>query len=717
MSNDRGMSSPLTTLSINNKRRRRMKSILAMTAVVLANEVGQSQSFNTIRYSSSTGTRRIASLSPTSLSFQHNSEVPTQTNVFSNDYRFAVSNNANAIGYIRPVRGLSIAMTEQLPAWLSLDRSHLKLLNIDSLRRFMFDSFYTEKESRMLVDAIIDAADGDDNKIAGAAEFCLLLAELMEMGVDALIAAAFHYCSCYTAREEAALRYTNSGSSFAWTIRLSQHPNLRKYGDQIVDIENDTAQLKNIELVAASVFAQYEGRSGRNTPDKAAAENLRHLMLTETKDWRALAIRSAACLFRLRGIIAANEQKLTNESNQVAREALSIYAPLASKMGMHRLKNELEGTAFRILYPRQHAVVTAFQNCASYSDGEQGGNSIAQAMQEVLETVKNDITILLKNDREFRRQVANFSVTARVKEPYSLWKKMLRLGHRHVLQVPDALAFRIVLNAKKLSPSETDDETKSRESALCYYAQSLCQAQYKPMISNPRLKDYIAHPKHNGYQSLHYTANAYWGNQEWTMEIQVRSGAMHSVAEFGLASHSDYKSQPKNSALSANNIDAFDTNVSNVDNSSDAYLRNLQKWKWQHHGGKKEIHLDKSEPVVWHSGAREKWIRQRSEHLKPYLEALTDAQSDLARDNVFVFLSPQYDDGNSVFVPEGKVLALPAGACVLDAIREMERVLGLPLPKNQGFNLNGIETSITKQLQNGDILGIQCPTLPNTIMA
>ena len=84
---------------------------------------------------------------------------------------------------------------------------------------------------------------------------------------------------------------------------------------------------------------------------------------------------------------------------------------------------------------------------------------------------------------------------------------------------------------------------------------------------------------------------------------------------------------------------------------------------------------------------------------------------------VFVFLTQENGDQNGLCQPEGKVLALPAGACVLDALRETERTLGLPLPKNQGFALNGIETSITRQLQNGDILGIQCPTRSPVMVA
>ncbi|EEC49272.1 predicted protein, partial [Phaeodactylum tricornutum CCAP 1055/1] len=87
--------------------------------------------------------------------------------------------------------------------------------------------------------------------------------------------------------------------------------------------------------------------------------NLRQLLLSETRDWRALAIRAGACLYRLRGLLKSDSYELTPERVRVGREALSIYAPLASRLGMHRLKNELEGAAFRVLYQRQYQAVNA----------------------------------------------------------------------------------------------------------------------------------------------------------------------------------------------------------------------------------------------------------------------------------------------------------------------------------------------------------------------
>ena len=160
-------------------------------------------------------------------------------------------------------------------------------------------------------------------------------------------------------------------------------------------------------------------------------------------------------------------------------------------------------------------------------------------MEKILEQVQAEMTEILSNDVEFSEAVQDYTVTARVKEAYSTWKKMLRNKADHILQVPDAIAFRIVLNAKKHYEDEPDEMIRARERALCYYAQELCLQRWAPSLENARFKDYIASPKANGYQSLHYTATTNWQGQVWSMEIQVRSGEMHNVAEFGLASHWD----------------------------------------------------------------------------------------------------------------------------------------------------------------------------------
>jgi len=704
---------------------------------------------------------------------------------------------------------------EELPVWLRHDKSHLVDKSIEALRSAMLSpsSFFTESEAMQLTYAIQEAASYNDHKMASAAEFCLIMVETMEMGLNALIAAAFHYCECIHARERSILRRRQQKHQHFymdinidekhdvdalshWEFRLPPQ-GIEQFDGHAARIERDAARLKRLEVVASIVVHHNKSNKNKNNENggdinnrnnspnvtKKAADNLRDLYTTEAKDWRALAIRGAACLYRLRGILREQQANkgaektndllvIRKESNRVCREAFHIYAPLASRLGMHRLKNELEHAAFQILYRRQHRTYesllrqTRSAQCVrsaarslddetatitTTADDECGEEesslslslspnepNIGESMQEILTHVKDTITEFLNDDAVFSASVTNFQVTARVKESYSTWKKMIRNGFDHITQVPDAMALRIVLDAKKEHPDELDAVTRARERALCYYAQQLCQTVWAPHYESPRFKDYIANPKENGYQSLHYTAGTKWNNEKWRMEIQVRTGAMHKLAEFGVASHWNYKAGATviSNNDDTNNDNGDDTNknnerdhfgkvtLNNNNQSSDAYLRSLQDWHWQQHGSP----VSREPLVLWDNEAesreRAERIRARTQRLAPYLEALANEQNDLQRKNVFVFLAPQSSslptdlDNNNNNEPllsiEGTVVALPAGSSILDVILKCEP----PVAENNvvggggrvGYDdvvtQNGIPASLSSRLQNGDVLSI-----------
>ena len=678
----------------------------------------------------------------------------------------------------------SIQAQQELPAWLREDKSHLMQENMDKLRSAMLSSssFFTEQEAMKLTYAIREASQHDPHKMAGAAEFCLIMVETMEMGLNALVAAAFHFCECVNARERS-VRSSQLGFGVSWDGEDSEVDSLshwefrlppfeiQSFGDHAAKIERDAARLKRLEVVAAMVV-QNSGNNKKvalesNSVAKMAADNLRNLYTTEAKDWRALAIRGAACLFRLGGILREQRKreqqglstKLTKEANRVCREAFRIYAPLASRMGMHRLKNELEHTAFQILYRRQHNTYekllrqTRSSQSVRKASRDEGDLSldepnIGESMEQILAHVKDTMTEFLENDAVFSSSVTNFKVTARVKESYSTWKKMLRDGFDHITQVPDALALRIVLDAKKEHPDESDAVTRARERALCYYAQQLCKSVWRPYEGDPRFKDYIANPKENGYQSLHYTAATKWNNEDWRMEIQVRTGEMHKVAEFGVASHWNYKAMSKppkrmeENSQAEQNISASSFNVVNAspsaastngdeerhsdpfgkvtiannNQSSDAYLRSLQEWHWEKQHGSSPVR--QTPLVLWdnenETRERAERIRARTQRMAPYLEALANEQDDLQRKNVFVFLAPQKpsalvssDETNGYSLPtEGTVVALPAGASIFDALNKCD----LPVFDNNQVIRNGTPASLTSRLQNGDVLSIPLVT-------
>jgi len=801
--------------SLKRQRTKRSAITIAATAamMVLAYETPCAHSFGRVTIksansrtalaSASTTTSRVQispSSSPTSVYFTvdeyHASHTIATDNLFNNSpFRFrnqpkvhleqefaTVANTYESIDstFFDNDYGMneSPAPQQELPAWLREDKSHLMQENMDKLRAVMLSSssFFTESEAMKLTYAIREASQHDPQKMAGAAEFCLIMVETMEMGLSALVAAAFHYCECVDARERSVrssqLGFGGPGNDVDslshWEFRLPPFE-IDSFGEHATKIERDAARLKRLEVVA-SMVVHNSGNNKKvslenNNVAKKAADNLRNLYTTEAKDWRALAIRGAACLFRLRGILEEQRKKeneglttkLTKEANRVCREAFRIYAPLASRMGMHRLKNELEHAAFQILYRRQHRTYESLLRqtrssesirAAARPEGDLsfGEPNIGESMEQILAHVKDTMTEFLDNDAVFSASVTNFEVTARVKETYSTWKKMLRDGFDHITQVPDALALRIVLDGKKEDPDESDTVTRARERALCYYAQQLCQTVWRPYEGDPRFKDYIANPKENGYQSLHYTAGTRWNNEDWRMEIQVRTKEMHKVAEFGVASHWNYKANSKPSQRMINKNQAEDVNsapseiasaattsisstqqrsdpfgkvtIATKNQSSDDYLRSLQEWHWEKQHGSSPV--QQTPLVIWDDETEElaKRIRARTQRMAPYLEALANEQDDLQRKNVFVFLAPQKscapssDETNGYSLPtEGTVVALPAGASIMDAIRKCALSI---LPENSFNNnqviRNGTPASLTSRLQNGDVLSIPMMT-------
>merc|ERR1712194_991822 len=308
------------------------------------------------------------------------------------------------------------------------------------------------------------------------------------------------------------------------------------------------------------------------------------------------------------------------------------------------------------------------------------------------------------------------SVTARVKEPYSVWRKMVKISkttrHLSILDIPDAVAVRVVFSARKLAPDEADATTEQRERELCYYLNDLCQQTW-PKVGDSRFKDYVKNPKENGYQSLHYSSRKRWRGTEWPFEVQIRSTEMHRVAEYGMAAHWSYKRKDIDGGVAAEIP---------LDRTSEAYLRSAQEWRTKQDSGYSVRAVPSTEvnEPAWYldEELRRQRKRDRDETLAPYLEALVGAQMDMTRENVFVFVSvqPPMQDEKSGPPPaaEGTVLSLPAGSRVLDAVRVTEKWSSmLESSVYDGRNSfvalrNGQRTSAlgTEILTSGDVVSI-----------
>ena len=703
-------------------------------------------------------------------------------------------------------------MRSRLPTWLQTAPSTSSEVDaaLSTLRDAMVSSYLTPSEASTVLAAIQSSAQNHPSKLGGAAQFCHILVDTMEMGVTSLIAAVRHYCECYDVREHEARHGFSSGGTtllpngaslemFEMAARAFASSEANLYGggstlyppfqaaaphsenndDQKTDqgpsgeaarIASDAAGLKRTEAVARTAF---RGSQGGRRPRDAYA-NMQNLLLSETRDWRALGIRTAACLYRLRGLQAARDDgsndvaaPLTSEEVRQCRAALHIYAPLASRLGMHRLKNELESAAFRLQYRRQYdRVMDLGREPFVLHDDNTNGNpancpalTVGEGMARVLRRVATSVKTVLDADETFSASADDVVVSARVKEPYSLWRKILRTGASRLLDVPDALALRVVLNARKESASEPPEVTAARERALCYYVQSLCSAHWEPDLNSDggRFKDYIDKPKPNGYQSLHYTASTWWGGQDWPLEIQVRTGEMHKIAEYGLAAHFDYKEnakrgkessgfspqQPVNhrtyagsrahANLHSSSSDAQPPSTTTRSLNDETYLQAVQEWHWNQIDGAayssspssfEEVQGEPSTKIgpgysPDHDEDRAQRVRARAERIAPYIESFTAAQSDLARNHVFVFLASSEQEQQhrqqpaEVSSPSGTIVSLPSGSCILDALREgAKHFPGVDSDCFQGkgdthggVRRNGMAAaSVTEMLKNGDVI-------------
>lgn len=255
-----------------------------------------------------------------------------------------------------------------------------------------------------------------------------------------------------------------------------------------------------------------------DTLDDASAKAVRQFCLA-FHDVRAVVVEVAARLDIMRHI-----QMLPRYRQQIlALETMQIYAPLAHAMGTGTMSLELEDLAFWVLFPDSYAYIGSWLK-RHWSDGD-----------NVVTECRDRLQVILEDDLELQSLVEAVKITGRCKSRYSTMKKLLRDG-RQPEEVFDVLGLRVVLTPIK----GVDNLEKERGAEACYRAMHLATSLWKEVPG--RLKDYIARPKKNGYESLHLAVNlGNRGNWSPPMELQIRTAAMDAMAEGGLASHSLYK--------------------------------------------------------------------------------------------------------------------------------------------------------------------------------
>ena len=254
------------------------------------------------------------------------------------------------------------------------------------------------------------------------------------------------------------------------------------FGPDIGVLVEGLTKLKKLDLV---------------TKEAKQAENLRKLLLAIADDVRVLLVKLADRLHNMRTIDYMPEAS----RKRTAEETLEIYAPLAGRMGMHEMREELDDLAFRELYPDAYQVVTA--RLAALAD--------------------RNVQLISEIEQQLTKKLADRGIQARVvgraKRAYSIWRKMERksVGFE---QLSDIFGFRVLVN----TPGD------------CYQALGIVHTTW-PMVPG-RFKDYISTPKANEYHSLHTTVI---GPGKQRVELQIRTFEMHEIAEYGIAAHALYK--------------------------------------------------------------------------------------------------------------------------------------------------------------------------------
>src|SRR5690625_121706 len=239
------------------------------------------------------------------------------------------------------------------------------------------------------------------------------------------------------------------------------------------------------------------------------AENLRQMLLAMVNDVRIILVKLADRLHNMRTLSSMPADK----QERISRETLEIFAPLAHRLGINHIKNELEDRAFFYLEP------------ARYRQLERNVR-MRQAEREAY--VRESVELL---DERLSIEGLCFELSGRSKHLYSIYRKMVRDG-KNLDQIFDLMAIRTIIDPQ--SNSELSDE--DQEKSACYRALGIVHSLWTPIPG--RFKDYVAVPKPNGYQSLHTTVIGLKGQP---IEVQIRTRRMHEVAEFGVAAHWAYK--------------------------------------------------------------------------------------------------------------------------------------------------------------------------------
>lgn len=339
----------------------------------------------------------------------------------------------------------------------------------------------------------------------------------------------------------------------------------------------------------------------------ATKDNFLRLMIALGDDIRVLIIKLADRLHNIRTLSALPPDK----QKKIAKETLEVFAPLADRLNMGQLRVELADLAFKYVDPKR------FNELKDLID------KYNQSAEKSLKKIEQEISVALKKEK------IKFELSGRVKSVYSLHKKLAK-HNQNINEIYDLIALRIIV----------DDVTD------CYLTLGVIHSLYKPM--GGRIKDYIAMPKQNGYQSLHTTVIT---KDKRVVEFQIRTREMHEYAERGLAASFYYNEQKLTENYKKGKIEHLPTNL--------LWITELQMTAAKLREGKK-VDLKK-------------------------------LKLNLFADKIFVY------------TPKGDIIDLPKGALPLDFAYRLHSEIGDHVV---GVKINGKMSNLNKKLEQGDIVEI-----------
>ncbi len=339
----------------------------------------------------------------------------------------------------------------------------------------------------------------------------------------------------------------------------------------------------------------------------ATKDNFLRLMIALGDDIRVLIIKLADRLHNLRTLSALPPDK----QKKIAKESLEVFAPLADRLNMGLLRTEMSDLAFKYVDPPR------FEELAKLI------KKYNKSAEKSLKKIEDEIT------KELKKEKIKFTISGRVKSVYSLHKKLAK-HNQNINEIYDLIALRIIV----------DDITD------CYLALGVIHSLYTPM--DGRIKDYIAMPKLNGYQSLHTTVIT---KDKRVVEFQIRTKEMHEYAERGLAASFYYNEQKLTENYKKGKIEHLPTNL--------LWIQELQTTAARLREGKK-VDLKK-------------------------------LKLNLFADKIFVY------------TPKGDIIDLPAGSMPLDFAYRLHSEIGDHVV---GAKINGKMCNLNHKLQQGDIVEI-----------